>query len=201
MTARPRFRSVGTVVLLWTICACATAQLITYDVNFEDVAEGESVDATLVTPTSGNSCSCNLTLASCDADCCCDPDCTDELKALFSTCSTEASDVPELTYCIATPELVEVRAPLFQVLRSPCIAANCAAPGERHVIHIVKDHMLSARSSIHGAAAHVCRQPRKGEILLQNCKFAMRLSGLNDISPCKTHARNVSDATMLPGCR
>jgi hypothetical protein len=104
------------------ICVC-TAQLTTYDVNFEDVPEGTQVDSTLVTPSS-NVCSCNLTLQACDTNCCCDPDCSDELKALFSSCDTQASNVPELNYCMDTSELVEVSSPR----RSPeLLSMSCTA--------------------------------------------------------------------------
>ena len=45
-------------------------------------------------------CFCDLTANACDSNCCCDPDCDDQDKALFSGCLPESPENPKLTYCV-----------------------------------------------------------------------------------------------------
>ncbi|XP_043240945.1 tectonic-1-like [Amphibalanus amphitrite] len=45
-------------------------------------------------------CTCDLLVSECDADCCCDPDCSPEDRRAFSACQKRPSVTPDTRYCV-----------------------------------------------------------------------------------------------------
>lgn len=53
-------------------------------------------------------CSCDMRLGSCDANCCCDPECSQQHSDTFSTCLGSGSQPPGLDYCMAESTVAQV---------------------------------------------------------------------------------------------
>ncbi|GMH34471.1 hypothetical protein BSKO_02305 [Bryopsis sp. KO-2023] len=57
------------------------------------------------------SCACDVKAGSCDANCCCDGECTDQEKTSFSGCLPTGVPSPALDYCVPKSTVVEVNLP------------------------------------------------------------------------------------------
>jgi Protein of unknown function (DUF1619) len=54
-------------------------------------------------------CACDVTEQTCDANCCCDPSCSDAELQRFTTCDTGLEAPPTLLYCVPDSQVVDVR--------------------------------------------------------------------------------------------
>ena len=70
-------------------------------------------------------CSCDLTVRGCDANCCCDPDCTTAQKAGFAECKATTNQTDTAKACITTQHL------------SPYVATNSGKTQIALAINIV----------------------------------------------------------------
>eukprot|EP00873_Tetraselmis_striata_P000555 jgi/Tetstr1/420819/TSEL_011895.t1 len=91
-----------------------SAPAYVYPVDWEAVPstldEGTPQAAELI--TSVGTCACDMTLAGCDANCCCDADCTEDVvDTMFSYCLPEGPQPPSLEYCIRNASVALVNLP------------------------------------------------------------------------------------------
>ena len=84
--------------LLWV---CAVSTVAAQSVPGADQSGRDLLPASL--------CLCDLTRGSCDANCCCDQDCTDDERSRFTSCtSPTAAPAPELDYCVSDERIAKV---------------------------------------------------------------------------------------------
>uniref|UniRef100_A0A061SKF3 Tectonic-3 isoform x1 n=1 Tax=Tetraselmis sp. GSL018 TaxID=582737 RepID=A0A061SKF3_9CHLO len=90
-----------------------TRPLYSYQVNWDDVpiSPPDRMQQLDKPVTEIGSCMCDLTLNGCDGNCCCDPDCTEEMKDLFTACFPEGPPLPMLEYCLPKSLIAEVNLP------------------------------------------------------------------------------------------
>lgn len=54
-------------------------------------------------------CQCDVVRHACDANCCCDADCSPDETALFTACLPTGAPAPELNYCLSEDSVAKVR--------------------------------------------------------------------------------------------
>ena len=76
---------------------CANFSAPVYPVDFTDVEANPSPQT--VTIIGAGQCLCDVSQGACDGNCCCDPDCSEEVQNnLFTGCMPESPPAPTLQY-------------------------------------------------------------------------------------------------------
>lgn len=66
-------------------------------------------DVASVAITQIGDCQCDMRAGSCDANCCCDQECSEEELMTFSACKATGPELPSLEYCFADSSVAEVQ--------------------------------------------------------------------------------------------
>lgn len=54
-------------------------------------------------------CECDVRAGSCDANCCCDQECSELELSTFTACKADGPELPSLEYCLAESSIAKVR--------------------------------------------------------------------------------------------
>lgn len=105
-TSPPALLSVPASLSILSSISTASFSLSSFPIDWTTVSLVPSLNAIEVTVA--GTCGCDLTLNGCDVNCCCDAECDQSAKALFSECAAEGPPAPSLDYCVPKSQVAKV---------------------------------------------------------------------------------------------